>query len=88
MPSGKGAALLERSTLEETGSCKKGRRKMVRRNLVQVRKREEEGVWGLTSESPLGAPATLFSVDSMGLSEAMVGPSSYSPPRGIVFGDL
>ena len=45
-------------------------------------------MWGLTSESPLGAPTTLFSVDSMGLSEAMVGPSSYSPPRGIEFGDL
>ena len=88
MPSGKGAALLERSTLEETGSYEKGRTKKVRRNLVQVRKKAEEGWWRLTSESPLGAPATLFSVDSMGLSEAMVGPSSYSPPRGILFGEL
>ena len=41
-----------------------------------------------TSESPFGAPAILFSVDSMGLSEATVGPSSYSPPRGIVLGAL
>ena len=88
MPSGKGAALLERSTPEETGSWKKRRKEWVRRNVTQVRKREEEGMWVFTSESPLGAPATLFSVDSMGLSEAVVGPSSYSPPRGIVFGDL
>lgn len=43
--------------------------------------------WGLTSESPLGAPAILFSPDSIGLSEATVGASSsYSPPRGIVYG--
>ena len=42
---------------------------------------------GLTSESPLGAPAILFSPDSIGLSEATVGASSsYSPPLGIVYG--
>lgn len=38
----------------------------------------------LTSESPSGAPAILFSPDSIALSLATVGPSSYSPPRGIV----
>lgn len=47
---------------------------------------EKLSEWGLTSESPLGAPAILFSPDSIGLSEAMVGASSsYSPPRGIVY---
>lgn len=42
------------------------------------------GDGGLTSESPLGAPAVLFSPDSIALSEATVGPSSNSPPRGMV----
>ena len=36
-----------------------------------------------TSESSLGAPAILFSPDSIGLSLATVGPSSNSPPRGM-----
>ena len=37
-----------------------------------------------TSELPVGAPVILFSLDLTALSEATVGPSSYSPPRGIV----
>ena len=77
MPSGKGAALPERSTLEETGSWKEklGIRVSGNRN----------GGDELTSESPLGAPAILFSPDSIALSLATVGPSSYSPPRGMAF---
>lgn len=48
--------------------------------------KEKVSEWRLTSASPLGAPAILFSPDSIGLSEAMVGASSsYSPPRGIVY---
>ena len=38
----------------------------------------------LTSESPWGAPAILFSPASMALSDATVGPSVNSPPRGMV----
>ena len=37
----------------------------------------------LTSESPWGAPAILFSPASMALSDATVGPSVNSPPRGM-----
>lgn len=32
----------------------------------------------------LTVPATLFSPDSMALSDWTVGPSEYSPPRGIL----
>lgn len=38
----------------------------------------------LTSESPWGAPAILFSPASMALSDATVGPSVNSPPRGMM----
>ena len=38
----------------------------------------------LTSEPPSGAPVTLFSPDSMALSDWAVGPSEYSPPRGMM----
>ncbi len=40
----------------------------------------------LTSESPWGAPAILFSPASMALSDATVGPSVNSPPRGMTCG--
>jgi len=41
--------------------------------------------WQISFEHT-SAPAILFSPDSMGLSDWTVGPSLYSPPRGMVVG--